>query len=246
MTVSFALLDRNVLAHGRFYASNSICDGKGSILFTYEPGAKETATNFYSEDGGKTFAEIPDVMGIYKYFPLQDGSFLGLSRSLRPSDDGSHFLLGLRRAADLAALAAGQYTDSVASAEIPELCIGWGDNGKPFMGCFDHGLVQLPNGDIIATMYGHFHADRTPLTLFPTAAFQYRTWIGRSSPSSARSAATCSSVAFRPRMASVGSPGMMENATNARTVTKSTVTISSINRFKMVFSTGEIPPFKQE
>lgn len=180
MTVCFELLDRSVLASGKFYASNSICDGEGRILFTYEPGAMETISNFYSKDGGKTFSEIPDMMGIYKFLQLQDGSILGLSRRLQPSDDGSRFRLGLRSASDLAALAAGQYTDSVVSVEIPDLTSGDGDNGKPFTGTLDHGLVQLPGGEILATMYGRFHADRTALTLFPTAAFQYRAWIIRS------------------------------------------------------------------
>lgn len=96
MAVSFELLDRKVLAHGKFYASNSICDGKGRILFTYEPGAMDDLTNFYSEDGGKTFAEIPDVMGNHKYLQLRSGGFLGISRSFLPSDDGS-LRLGLRR-----------------------------------------------------------------------------------------------------------------------------------------------------
>ena len=69
----------------------------------------------------------------------------------------------------------------------------------------------------------------------PASHSTYRTGQGRSSPSSARSAATFSGVAVVPSMAVAGSPEIMEKAAKAKKETMTMVKSSMAMRLAAYF-----------
>lgn len=62
-------------------------------------------------------------------------------------------------------------------ADVPESKPGINDDGSPSEGMvFDHGLVQLKNGNLMATMYGKYKGDEAPVDGFP-GMFKDRTIV---------------------------------------------------------------------
>ncbi len=147
--------------------------------------------SLFSEDGGKSWArrENPNRENI-RYKKLKDGTFLGLAMhnlatgKINPAQKKIPCVAQVFRADSLEDLAAERYSVDFALIDIPGLGIGYGDSGEAddyHCSIFDHGLIQLENGDLIATMYGQFQCDKNRVDYFDKYPFyQYRSWCIRS------------------------------------------------------------------
>jgi len=185
--VKLTLLDRQRICKGRWYANNGLFTSDGRILFTpeyYEYDAvSDERKNLYSPDGGRSWTEVANVLGRFHFIERRDGSLFGVSylneigNKIPRHQPRKPYVMGIRRAENLDALLAGKYEDSFVSVAIPELSGNFGDSNNYICGTADHGLAELPNGDLLINMYGHFRDDQTKITFFPTESCQYRTWV---------------------------------------------------------------------
>ncbi len=94
---------------------------------------------------------------------------------------------------------------------IPQGTGGTGDDMHPFNGpLFWRSIIELPNGRLLATMYGYFEGDTVPITGFkPTQGFfKYRTMLVQSEDHGA-SWSLVSTVAYDP---SIGQESFCEPA----------------------------------
>lgn len=183
------LLEDKVILPGRWYP-NTLSDGKGNILIESNLSAPAPAQDengrrsmvHFSQDAGKSWTPLPDLELGGIYCVLRDGSVVGLryhnviQDKLRKTQANKPFIAWLRRAPSLAALAGGDYEDDFVPMYIPELDGTDGDSQNYCVGFIDHGFLQLPNGDLLCTMYGRFRGDDVPVPYFPQGAFQYRCW----------------------------------------------------------------------
>lgn len=185
--VNLTLLDTQLICRGRWYANNGVFTRDGRILFApeyyeYDAGV-DSRKNIYSSDGGHTWSEVDNVLGRFHFIELKDGGLFGVSylnevnQKIPRHQTKKPYVMAVRRAENLDALLAGQYEDHFISIDIPELSGNFGDSNNYGCGCADHGIVELPNGDLVVNMYGHFRGDQTKITFFPTESCQYRTWV---------------------------------------------------------------------
>lgn len=203
--VQLTLLDSQVVCKGRWYCSNSIYTRDGRVVFDARCRGLEEK-NFYSPDGGKSWQVIEPVLGGFHYIECRNGSILGVGygneilSKIPRHQEYKPYIMAVRRAANFDALMAGEYEDDFVRVDIPELSGAYGDDSNFFCGTADHGVVELPNGDIIVNMYGHFRDDKTRITFFPTASYQYRTWnvVSRDGGRSFRYLATVADVQTWP------------------------------------------------
>lgn len=184
--VQLTLLESRDICSGRWYGNNGLFTSDGRILlapeyYEYNAGIDERK-NLYSPDGGRTWQEVDNVLGRFHFIELRDGSLFGISynneilEKIPRHQLYKPFIVAVRRTANLDALLSGDYEDDFARADIPELSGNFGDSNNFICGTADHGLTELPNGDIIVNMYGHFRDDKTKIAFFPTDSCQYRTW----------------------------------------------------------------------
>ena len=180
--VQLTCLDTQTIVEGHWYTARHLQSSDGRIIFTYE-NVKENKKDVYSADGGKTWQEIDDVMGRFNFTLLSDGSVIGFSmrneieEKIPQNQYKKPYILGVRRAASFDELLRGNFEDDFVRADIPDLGVGNGDHGIGFCGVCDHGIVELPSGEILVTMYGFFHEDRTPMTVIKAMNYQYRSWV---------------------------------------------------------------------
>lgn len=173
------LLDSRRYGPGQYAFASTMADD-GRILVNV--GGRYS---LYSEDGGVTFQGIdkPEVPAFYR---LQDGSFIAFSfqnqvlKKFDPKQRPIPYVMKIIRARSMEEVLSGSYTCSFAVVDIPDLAIGYGDSGDQdnyHTGSVDHGVVEMPNGDIIITMYGQFGADKNRVEYFDKYDFfQYRSW----------------------------------------------------------------------
>ncbi len=137
-------------------------DGK----FCVTAGGPEPFT-VYSDDHLATyglFHEKP-LRLTYGFTELSDGSFISLAADNQVhkryiSHTGSpQFVLGIHRAKTFEDIRLGNITTEFCFVHIPDLAFGYGDSGNSHSGTVAQGLIQLENGDIIATMYGQKTTD---------------------------------------------------------------------------------------
>jgi len=83
----------------------------------------------------------------------------------------------MRKAVNFNALLQNDYTVDFGRAEIPELSCGEGDAEDFYYGLIQNGAVEMPNGDILLTMYGHFKRDKERIPYFTSRAYRCRSWI---------------------------------------------------------------------
>jgi hypothetical protein len=152
------------------------------IVFQFADGrvcaAAETGGSLWSEDSGRSWHGGPSGPLDKSAFDFGDGEVISISRDLVPRVDGKH-TVKLRRSTDnwktvqeaegiadipLATSATGDVADSVGSMLM------------------HHGIVQLKNGDVLATLYGNYKGDRIPFDAYPPElrALKYRTIVVRS------------------------------------------------------------------
>ncbi len=179
--VKFTLLDSQVVCRGKWYGCNGLYTGDGRAVFSAGAG-KEKGT-YYTKDGGHTWETIGDVLGKFHYLIRRDGSLFGVSThneiagKVDRKQKYKPYVMGIRRAESFDALMNGEYEDDFAYTRVPELTGACGDSGNYINGVADHGIVELANGDLLVTMYGHFNEDKQPVTFFVEPTFQCRSWV---------------------------------------------------------------------
>jgi len=166
----------------------------------------------FSKDRGVTWEriDIPKGKDSGRFIQLRNGTLFGLSlhnevlRKFSPEQAKIPYVAKVNRAKSIEDAAAGQVEASFAVVDIPDLAIGYGDSGSKddyFAGVMDHGIVEMPNGDIVATMYGQFKQDKSRVPYFKNYAFyQYRAWciISRDGGKSFKYLSTIADVQTHP------------------------------------------------
>jgi hypothetical protein len=170
--ISLKLLDEQDVLPGAWYPLAFFARGGGILL-------NADGTKLCSRDGGKTWS--PATVDVGPVVECPDGSIISVTGAtrLRERPGGDEPLpcqFRVRRAASFQALLDGQTQDETADVSIPGLDEVYGDDNQRHTALVDHGLVRMPNGDLVVTMYGVFKADRTPVPYFVKEFRQYRSW----------------------------------------------------------------------
>ena len=136
--------------------------------------------SIWSDDGGKTWTDGPGGPLDKMAFDFGDGEVISIARDLIPRADGKHTVT-YRRSTDNWKT----FQDVQGVADVPMATSAGGDTSAtvPSM-LMHHGIVQLKNGDLVATLYGNYKGDRIPFDAYPpeeVRAFKYRTVVIRSS-----------------------------------------------------------------
>jgi len=181
--VRLTLLDSNTVCRGRWFPQNGFYAGDGCVMFsTGATWCRWDDFCYYSKDGGRTWGTVKDRMERFHFTKLRDGSVFGVSYDNEVAGKVAReqvrkpYIMGVRRAQSFDALLEGRYEDDFAYTRIPNLGGACGDCENYFTGMADHGIAELPNGDILVTMYGHFRDDNIPVLLNHTESYQYRSW----------------------------------------------------------------------
>lgn len=178
------LLESRCFGLGSYaYYDTQTSDGR---VFIAVPA--ETPYGLYSPDRGLTWERV-DLKGRRKqaeFRQLRDGSFISLAfdnivyDSLYDLEQRNvPYCLAIYRAESLQQIMDNKATTSYALFETPGLSTGFGDSGNGHAGCSVR-LIELSNGDLLATMYGQFESDRTLCPYFAAKRnyrfYLYRTW----------------------------------------------------------------------
>ena len=211
------LLDACRVGPGQ-YASSSTVSKDGRILVNV--GGRYS---LFSEDRGVSFKrlDLPDVPAFHR---LSDGSYVAFSfhnqvlKKFNPIQKPIPYVMKIMRAASFEDILSGHYACSFSSVDIPDLAVGYGDSGDKdnyHTGVIDHGVVEMPNGDIIITMYGQFEADVQKVDYFDKYDFfQYRSWClishdGCKTFSYLSTIADCQSAPIDPRAEGYCEPDLL-------------------------------------
>jgi hypothetical protein len=120
--------------------------------------------SYWSHDGGRTWKEGPEGPPDKMVFEFDDGEILSVKRDLIPRPDGK-FTVRYWRSTD------GWKTVNPAEgiAEVPLATSTGSDdavNRVPSM-MMHHGIVQLKDGTLLATLYGNYKGDRIFCEAYP-------------------------------------------------------------------------------
>lgn len=155
-----------VILTGRNYVSMfKLADGRIIV------GPKRSA------DGGKTWQTTPAFSTAAYQFP--DGEIIELGFHTSPTGQEGVFQAPLSRSRDNGET----IRKETALLHIPEGTGGTGDDGKAYGGpLYDHATVALPDGSLLAAMYGYFKSDTVLVETFPAEwkLYKYRTFVVRS------------------------------------------------------------------
>lgn len=170
--VSLKLLDEKTVASDTWYPMAFFARGGGILL-------NASGTKLCSHDGGKTWSPTTADIGPAVEYP--DGTILSVTgaaklRDKPAGDEPLEYQFNVRRAASFQAVLDGKTQDELVKVSIPGLDEVYGDDNERHTALVDHGLVRMPNGDLVVTMYGVFKADRTPVPYFVKEFRQYRSW----------------------------------------------------------------------
>ena len=179
-TCSCKLLEEKVIYSGGWYP-NALFDSKGNIIVGIRK--KPESLTIYSKDGGTTWEQAAThVMDISSCHILSDGTVLVfkpqnvIQDKVRLEQEQKPFIGWIRRAKSLEDLIDGIYVDDFVKMSIPDLSGTHGDSENYCLGGIDHGVVELPNGDLVITLYGRFRQDVIKVPYYPEGAYQYRSW----------------------------------------------------------------------
>lgn len=178
------LLEKKELLEGNYYVDCMYVSPDGeTIMFPTRNPSKEPKDHVLviSHDGGKTVTRTND--DFYHFITLKDGSVFAAAGGnmvfdkFRRTQEKIPYIGKVIRAESVEAMLAGNYEETFAKVEIPDLAIGYGDGNNAHSGSFDHGMVELDNGDILCTMYGQFKQDKNRVDYIPGEYYQYRSWV---------------------------------------------------------------------
>jgi hypothetical protein len=152
------------------------------VAFRFNDGricvAAKDGNAIWSEDAGKTWHEGPPGPLDKTALDFGDGEVISISRDLIPRADGK-LTVSHRRSTDKWKTV--RQVDGVADVPLATSAGGDTRDTVPSM-LMHHGIVQLKNGELLATLYGNYKGDRIPFDAYPPElrAYKYRTVIVRS------------------------------------------------------------------
>lgn len=169
---SLKLLDEKEVASDAWYPMAFFARGGGILL-------NASGTKLCSRDGGKTWS--PTTVDIGPAVEAHDGSIVSVTgaaklRDKPGGDEPVAYQFRVSRAASFQAVLDGKSQDEFVGVSIPGLDEVYGDDNERHTALVDHGLVRMPNGDLVVSMYGVFKGDRTPVPYFVKEFRQYRSW----------------------------------------------------------------------
>jgi hypothetical protein len=129
----------------------------------------------WSYDNGHTWQTGPESRMDKVAIDLGNGEILSINRNTKRRPDGK-YSVQLRRSTD------NWETQNNEQAEVDIPMASYtvtGSGGRVDGFLFHHGIVQLPNGDIVASMYGNYEGDEILCDGYPTELNQrkYRTVV---------------------------------------------------------------------
>ncbi len=161
--------DTVVIMKGASYPS-AFRFADGRIAVSGDMGFKGGKSS-WSADGGRTW-KIGMAGPSNACLELGDGEVLSLMFKTEKGPDNKLRLPQIRSKGNWKTV-----ETEYGSVNVPESAAGIGDDGSSFDGMvFDHSLVQLKNGSLMATMYGCYKGDKVPLEGFP-GMFKTRTIV---------------------------------------------------------------------
>ena len=155
-----------------------IATHKSAMAFQFDDGRIVVGAkneSFWSNDGGHTFQPGPQGPGEKVAIDLGDGEILGIGRNSRRRPDG-RFTLRQRRSKDNWQTV----KEEEALLDIPMASPAvTGSGGRVDGFLFHHGILRLPDGDLIGTMYGNYVGDFVLCDGYPPEVNQrkYRTIV---------------------------------------------------------------------
>ena len=171
--ISLKLLGEKTVLPGVWYPIAFFARGGGILL-------SADGKKLCSRDGGETWSPATADIGPAIEYP--DGSVLSVmgATKLRETPTGDEplaYQFRVRRAASFQAVLDDKAQDEIVDVSIPGLDEVYGDDNQRHVAIVDHGLVRMPNGDLIVSMYGVFKEDQTPVPYFVKEFRQYRSWV---------------------------------------------------------------------
>jgi hypothetical protein len=161
-----------------------LSDGSGLLVMGLR--CKTGGMTLLSRDAGVTWQK--NTTNVMDFIPavMPDRSVLGfgmlnaIQTHVRQDQVYKPFIAMIRRASDLEALLAGDTVDDFVKVDIPGLAGNVGDADDYALGTIDHGIVSLPDGRLLMTMYGRFQSDCVPVPYYGDGAYQFRSWVCQS------------------------------------------------------------------
>jgi Neuraminidase (sialidase) len=142
--------------------------------------AGESDFSYWSEDGGKTWEKGPEGPLSKMAIDLGDGEIITVGGNTIPQPDGRLKVSYVRSTDNWKT-----YFEDSGFADVPLSTSMGTDNNTPRIPgmMMHHGIVELPNGDLLASMYGNYKGDNIPIDAYPVelGCMKTRTVIVRSS-----------------------------------------------------------------
>jgi len=151
---------------------------KTALAFRFRDGRIVTGTgsnSMWSHDNGHTWQAGPESQIDKAAIDLGNGEILSINRNSRRRPDGK-YSLRFRRSTDNWKTIKSEE----AELDIPRASFTvTGSGGRVDGFLFHHGLVQLPNGELVGSMYGNYEGDTELCGGYPTELNQrkYRTVV---------------------------------------------------------------------
>ena len=129
-----------------------------------------------TRDGGRTWKKLPRDRGIPMAHQLRDGTVLGLGMRTQPIEGRE----GLYTTTLFESDDAGQTISASTPCEVHVPRATKGIGHAPAAGpLFWRSIVEMPDGSLLAAMFGWFEGDESPVPGQP-GSFRYRTFLVRS------------------------------------------------------------------
>ena len=181
----FELISSHKYGDGHYAWASAIDEKKRMRI---QVGTLENDYYLYSEDLGNSWIRTEGENNpSLNYKQLKDGSYISLAFNnlvvghINIKQDKIPCIIKIVKAECMDDILSGNINVDFALIDIPDLSVGYGDSGGYHCSVVDHGLIQLEDGSLIATMYGQFKSDIVKVDYFDEYDFyQYRSWCIKS------------------------------------------------------------------
>ena len=129
----------------------------------------EKPVGFFTSDAGKTWRQVPWPGNSQCIAGLSDGSILAFDYQATDRIDGGAFHYSSWRIGPGCVRMEGPFHTPV---RIPDAADGTGDDLKRFLGLLMwKSIVEMPDGRLLATLYGYFKGDNVPFRSSTLSAY---------------------------------------------------------------------------
>jgi Neuraminidase (sialidase) len=120
--------------------------------------------SYYSSDGGKSWEKGPLFQFNKMAVDLGNGEILSINGTMVPQKDGKLAVTYFRSTDN-----GKTFEELKGTADIPLSTSQGTDNESPRIPgmIMHHGIIQLPNGDLLASTYGNYKGDNIPIDAYP-------------------------------------------------------------------------------